>query len=93
MKISRTASGAIDFRGRQYSDLGMVPGAIRARKTGVVQALQIPEPFELVQEDGRVETGNAGDWILQATAADFYVVKDHVFRSIYSIIAKDESGR
>jgi len=88
MKISKTASGAIDFRGRQYSDLGMVPGATRAQKIALVQALQIAEPFELVQEDGRVQTGNAGDWILQATKTDIYVVGDGVFRSTYRIVAE-----
>jgi PGDYG protein len=67
----------------------MVPGAMRAQKTTIVQAMQIAEPFELVLEDGRVQRGNAGDWILQATKGDVYVVRDHVFQATYRITPSD----
>ncbi len=83
MKISMMDSGAFDFGGRQFADLGMVPGALRAQKTSVVEALQVAELFELVQQNGRVQVGNAGDWILQGAAGDVYVVRDEVFQATY----------
>jgi hypothetical protein len=83
MKISMMGSGAIDVDGRHFGDLGLVPGALRARKISVVEALQVSEPFELVRADGHVQVGNAGDWILQAAAGDIYVVRDAVFQAHY----------
>jgi hypothetical protein len=88
MKTVKMVSGDLHLNGQSYENLANIPGAKRAQKVTMADALQIMEPFELVHEDGHVQQGDAGDWILQAGKGDFYVVKDAVFTRIYNIATK-----
>jgi hypothetical protein len=86
MKIVEAAEGEITFDGARFKSFEMLPGVRRVEKVAVVNALQMQHAFELVHLNGRIETGNQGDWILQAGKHDIYVVKDGRFRTLYRIV-------
>jgi hypothetical protein len=86
MKIIESAVGKISVDGKVFEPFEALPGVVRAQKVAVAEAIQVQEAFELVHNNGKVETGNPGDWILRAGERDIYVVRDQVFRKLYRIV-------
>ena len=85
MKITKSASGVLTFGGDSYHSLVRVPGARQARKVAAATAIQIADPFKFVNDDGSVQEGAAGDWLLQS-GEDVYIVKDSMFRQLYELM-------
>jgi hypothetical protein len=85
MKVLRADAGSVDIDGSSVSSLSNAPGARQARKTTVSPALQMKEAFVLVTSEGKEHPGEAGDWILEATPGDVYIVKASVFEKLYEL--------
>ena len=68
----------------------LVPGTTETyRKTGVIRAQQMTEPFEVVSKDSHEPaTGDAGDWLVQNgdDVADRYLIKNEKFADQYEPI-------
>jgi hypothetical protein len=85
MKIIE-AAGKVSVDDKPFERFEALPGVLRAQKVALAEAVQVQEAFELVHNNGKVETGNPGDWILRAGEYDIYVVKNETFRKLYRIV-------
>jgi hypothetical protein len=86
MKTVKVASEALDIDGEVYQNFSSVPGVRRAQKVALAEAIQMTEPFLMIQANKAEQRGEAGDWLLQAGAGDIYIVKNSVFRELYQLV-------